>query len=126
MRGDEVVPSVEPSEAMRASLLFPGLGHKRVGRGLDGMARGALFAILATMAVVVLTSGLESPIATAVLAVFVIGAVAVYAGSAWEAHHLAGGGRSLASSKALLWISVGVVLGSVVLLAIAAISQARR
>lgn len=126
MRGDEASPSAEPSEAMRASLLFPGLGHRRVGRGLDGMARGALFAILATMSILVLASGLESPIATVVLAVFVIGTVAVYAGSAWEAHHLAGRGRPLVSSKVLLWVSVGVVLGSVVLLAIAAISQARR
>lgn len=125
MRRDEAPPSVEPSEAMRASLLFPGLGHKRVGRGLDGLARGALFAILATMAIVVLASGLESAIATVVLAIFVFGALAVYAGSTWEAHHLASGGRPLISSKALLWVSVGVVLGSVVLLAIAAVSAAR-
>lgn len=126
MRRGEAPPSAEPSEAMRASLLFPGLGHKRVGRGLDGMARGALFAVLATMSIVVLASGLDSPIATVVLAVFVIGTVTVYAGSAWEAHHLAGGSPPLISSKVLLWISVGVVLGSVLLLAVAAITQARR
>ena len=72
-----------------------------------------------------LASGLESAIATVVLAIFVVGAVAVYAGSAWEAHHLASGGHPLVSSKALSWVSVGVVLGSVALLAIAAVSVAR-
>ena len=98
--------------------------HKRVGRGWTDWPGAALFAILATMAIVVLASGLESAIATGVWL------------SSWSAPWPYTRGRlgrritsppgdALVSSKALSWVSVGVVLGSVALLAIAAVSAAR-
>ena len=88
---------------MVASLLFPGLGHRRVGRGLDGLARAVLFTLLAAMAATMLLSGVSSPVMFGVAALFVVGAVLVYAGSAWEASHIAEGGQPVVSSRTLLW-----------------------
>lgn len=126
MRQGEAPPPVEPREALVASLLFPGLGHKRVGRGLDGLARAVLFTLLAAMAVTMLLSGFGSPMLFVVAALFVGGAALVYAGSAWEASHIADGGQPVVSSRALLWATVVVVFGSVVLLAVTVVSATRR
>jgi hypothetical protein len=125
MRQDATPPAVEPRDAMVASLLFPGLGHRRIGRGLDGLARAVLFTLLAAMAATMLLSGVSSPVMFGVAALFVAGAVLVYAGSAWEASHIADGGQPVASSRALLWATVVVVFGSVVLLAVTVVSAAR-
>lgn len=110
---------------MVASLLFPGLGHRKIGRGLDGLARAVLFTLLVAMAVTMLLSGFGSPMLVGVAALFVGGAVLVYAGSAWEASHIADGGAPVVSSRALLWATVVVVFGSVVLLAVTVVSAAR-
>ncbi len=126
MRQDEIPPHVEPREALVASLQFPGLGHKKAGRAMDGLARGALFGVLAVMALVVLLSGVDTPASLGVLALFLGGALVVYGGSAWEAHHIADGGEPLVSSRALLWATVGVILGSIMLLAVSVVSVAKR
>ena len=125
MRQDATPPAVEPRDAMVASLLFPGLGHRRIGRGLDGLARAVLFTLLAAMAATMLLSGVSSPVMFGVAALFVVGAVLVYAGSAWEASHIAEGGQPVVSSRTLLWATVVVVFGSVVLLAVTVVSAAR-
>lgn len=126
MRTDEARPEVSPSDALSASFLFPGLGHRKIGRGLDGLARGVLFTVLAAMAATVLASGVDSPGTFGVLALFLGAALLVYLGSAWEAHHLAGGGEPLVSSRALLWATVAVIIGSVLLLAVSVVTVARR
>jgi len=126
MRQDDAPPRVDPKDAMSASLLFPGLGHRRVGRGLDGLARGVLFVVLAAMAATMFVSGIGSPGAFGVFALFLGGALIVYLGSAYEAYQLADGGRPLVSSRALLWATVVVILGSVLVLAASLVTAARR
>jgi hypothetical protein len=126
MRRDEAPPEIDPKDALRSSLLYPGLGHRKVGRGLDGLARGVLFTVLAAMAVTVLVSGVRSTGALAVFAVFFLAALLIYAGSTWEAYRLAEGGRPFVSSRALMWVTVVVIMTSVALLAASVVTVARR
>ncbi|HWC69591.1 MAG TPA: hypothetical protein VG993_00360 [Actinomycetota bacterium] len=126
MRQDETPDRVDPKEALSASLLFPGLGHRKVGRGLDGLARGVLFAVLAVMAATVLVSGVSSAGTFGVFALFLAAALLVYLGTAYEAHHLASGGSPIVSSRTLLWATVVVIIGSVMLLAVSLVTTARR
>jgi hypothetical protein len=125
MRQGEAPEPVDPKEALSASLLFPGLGHRKVGRGLDGLARGVLFSVLAAMAITILVSGVGSAGTFAVFSFFLVAALLVYVGSAYEAHRLASGGTPVVSSRALLWATVAVVMGSVTLLALSLVSAAR-
>ena len=126
MRSDEKLPEVEPSRALRRSLLFPGLGHALVGRPLDGVARGALFAMLLVMLLIVLLSGLSSSVAVVVFSLFLVMALVAYAGTAWEAYRLAEGEAPFVSSRTLLWITAGVILGSTALLAFTLAIVAKR
>jgi predicted RNA-binding Zn-ribbon protein involved in translation (DUF1610 family) len=126
MRQDERTPHVDPKDALSASLLFPGLGHRAVGRGLDGLARGVLFTVLAAMAATVFVAGVESAGMFGIFALFLGAALLVYLASAYEAYHLASGARPLVSSRALLWATVAVVLGSVMMLAVSVVTVARR
>ncbi|MGZ8583289.1 MAG: hypothetical protein ACXWX4_08275 [Actinomycetota bacterium] len=126
MRRDEAPATVDPADALRASLLFPGLGHRKVGRGLDGLARGVLFTVLAAMALTVLISGVRSAGALAVFALFFGAALLMYVGSAWEAYRLADGGRPFISSRALMWVTVVVIMTSVAVLAVSVVTAAKR
>ena len=126
MRADEKPPDIEPGAALRRSLLFPGLGHALVGRPLDGLARGALFAMLLVMLLIVLLSGLSSTVAVVVFFLFLAMAVVAYAGAAWEASRLAEGERPFVSSRTLLWVTAGVILGSSTLLAFTLAVVAKR
>ena len=126
MRQDEAPPTVDPKDALSASLLYPGLGHRKVGRGLDGLARGVLFTVLAAMAITVYVSGVGSSGTFGVFALFLGGALAVYLGSAYEAYRLAEGEGPLVSSRALLWATVVVIIVSVMLLAVSLVTAARQ
>ena len=126
MRQDEALPQVHPKDALSASLLFPGLGHHKAGRGLDGLARGVLFTVLAAMAATVVVSGVGSAATFGVFALFLGAALLVYFGSAWEAYHIADGGQAIVSSRMLLWATVAVILASVMLLALSVVTVARR
>lgn len=125
MRQDEAPPRIHPKDALSASLLFPGLGHRKAGRGLDGLARGVLFVVLATMTATVFVSGVSSAGTFWVFALFLGSTLAVYLGTAWEAYHIADGGRPLVSSRALLWATVAVIMASVMMLALSVIAAAR-
>ena len=126
MRQDEQRPEVDPKSALLWSLVFPGLGHRKVGRSADGLARGVLFAMLFAMALVAGLSGLGSAAALGLFALYLGLAIVVYAGSAFEAYRLAEGGEPIVSSRALLWVTVGVIMFSVVLLALTVVTAARR
>jgi hypothetical protein len=126
MRQDEAPPRVHPKDALSASLLFPGLGHRKVGRGLDGLARGVLFVVLTAMAATVFVSGVGSASTFGVFALFLGAALLVYFGSAWEAYHMADGGRAIVSSRALLWATVAVILASVMMLALSVVTFSNR
>lgn len=125
MRAEQNRPEVDADTVFRRSLLFPGLGHRAVGRGMDGLARGVLFAISAAMAILtgITAKGL---LTTIVFVVFVLAAIAVYVGSAIESRNLARGGGLLVSSRTLLWILVGLVFVSVSLLGLSVVTSLRK
>jgi hypothetical protein len=114
--------SAEPKEALAWSLIFPGLGHRIAGRPLDGLARGVLFGMSFGMALLLGVAGVRSGPTFAVFALFLLTALIVYAGSAYEAYRIAGGGDVLIGSRPLLWVLVGLILLSVVMLALAVAS----
>ena len=126
MRQADAPPKVDPIDALKASLLLPGLGHRKVGRSLDGLARGVLFAVLASMAATMFVAGVTTPGTFGVFALFLGAALLVYVGSAFEAYRLAEGGQPFVSSRALLWATVVVIIGSVLLLAVSVVTVARR
>ena len=125
MRQADAPPTVDPVDALKASLLFPGLGHRKVGRGLDGLARGVLFAVLASMAATMFISGVTTSGTFGVFVLFLGAALLVYVGSAFEAYRLAEGGEPFVSSRALLWATVVVIIGSVLLLAVSLVTATR-
>jgi len=112
----------EPKEALAWSLIFPGLGHRMAGRPLDGLARGVLFGMSFAMALLLGVAGVRSGPTFAVFALFLVTALVVYAGSAYEAYRIADGGDVLIGSRPLLWVLVGLILLSVVMLALAVAS----
>jgi len=125
MRDAGAAPEVRPRDALAWSLLFPGLGHRLAGRPLDGLARGVLFAVSFAMALLVGVAGVRSGPGLLAFALFALTTIAVYAGSAFEAHRLASGAGMLVSSRALLWVLVGVIMLSVVMLALAVVGATR-
>ena len=126
MRADEKSPDVPPPAAFRRSLIFPGMGHAMVGRSLDGIARGALFTMLLMMTGIVLLSGFSGALGWTVLGLFVAMCLIVYLETAWEAYRLADGEAPLISSRMLLWVATGVILGSSAILAYTLAIVARR
>jgi hypothetical protein len=114
--------SAEPKEALAWSLIFPGLGHRVVGRPLDGLSRGVLFGMSFAMALLLGVAGVRSGPTFAVFALFLLTALVVYGGSAFEAYRIAQGGDLLVASRPLLWVLVGLILLSVVMLALAVAS----
>jgi hypothetical protein len=123
---DQRRPEVDPAEAFRWSLVFPGLGHRRIGRGVDGIARGVLFSMALLMAIIAASAGLSAPALLAEFVLFLGMAVAVYVATAFEARRLAEGGEPLVSARTLLWLTVGVVLTSGLILGLAMAGAGRR
>jgi hypothetical protein len=122
---EEERPSVEPREALVRSLVFPGLGHRKLGRGLDGLARGVLFGVAFLMAL--LTGlGAKGGVLVVVFGLFLVVALGVYVLSAYEAYHMARGGDVLVGSRVLLWALVLVIFLAVALLAVSAVSTTKQ
>jgi ribosomal protein L40E len=118
-------PSVEPRDALAWSLVFPGLGHRKLGRPLDGLARGVLFGVAFLFAI--LTGlGANNPLLFAVFVLFLVVGLGVYALSAYEAYRMAQGGAVLVGSRVLLWALVLVIFLAVALLAVSAVSSTRQ
>jgi hypothetical protein len=125
MREEPDRPAVDPKDALAWSLMFPGLGHRKIGLPLDGLARGVLFGVAFAMALLVGFAGVRSGPTFGVFALFLLTALAVYVMSAVEAYRIAHGGTQLVSSRALLWVLVVVILASVVMLALAVATAAK-
>jgi hypothetical protein len=126
MRQDVHRPDVDPKDALVRSLIFPGLGHRLLGYPIEGIARGALFAMLAAMTVLVFLTGVRSGVLRSALILFLVMALAVYVGSAYEAHRMAEGGGLLVQGKQLMWITVAAVLLCIGLLAVSVMTTAKR
>ena len=122
LQQDQQLPSVSPRDALLWSLTFPGIGHAKLGRTGEGIARGTLFVLTFGLTLVVGLSGVSSAALTGVVLVLLTCAFAVYAGSAWEAYRIADGGEPFVSARVLLWITVGVVMLAVALLATSVMS----
>jgi RNA polymerase subunit RPABC4/transcription elongation factor Spt4 len=126
MRQDAPRPEVEPGSAVARSLVFPGLGHRSMGLGLDGLARGVLFAMMAALTLVVFGSGVRSGLLLGVALLLLVMTLGVYLGTAYEARRIASGGGPFVGTRTLLWITVGVIMGSVVLLGITVAAVGKR
>ena len=126
MKADDEPIRIEPKDALTWSLIYPGLGHRKAGRGAEGVARGALFTLSLILLLMVVLSGLGSIGQSAMVALYLTTTLIVYLGSAAEAYRIAGGGAPFVSSRTLLWVTVGLLLVSIGLLALTATVLVRR
>jgi ribosomal protein L40E len=125
----KTVPVVEPQAAAVWSMLWPGLGHWKLGRRTDAVARFAMFAWAfgALLILVVSRFGKGGLGPTFPLFVLFLGAsLMIYVVSAMDAYRLAAGDAPVMSSRALLWTSAGLVFLSVLIATFVTLPAARR
>lgn len=129
LAGPEAAPEVEPQTAAVWSMLWPGLGHWKLGRRADAVARFAMFAWAFGGLLVLLVSrfGKGGLGPTFPLFVLFLGAsLMIYVVSAMDAYRLAAGDAPVMSSRALLWMSAGLVFLSVLIATFVTLPAARR
>ena len=126
MREERARPKVDPGDAFRRSLLYPGLGHRMVGRAIDGFARAVLFGMLVLVTSMLGLSGVSTGAVRFLFLTYAAATISVYLMTALEARRLAEGGDLLVSSRALLWAAVGILLLSIVMVALVIGTAARR
>jgi hypothetical protein len=115
-------PTVAPRDAFLWSLIFPGLGHAKIGRAPDGIARGTLFVLTFGLALVIMLSGVSNPAVFAVVVLLLVAALTIYLGSAAEAYRIAEGAAPFVSARALLWATVALIMVAVSLLAMSVVT----
>lgn len=125
MRSATTRDPVDPHDALMRSLIFPGLGHRMVGRTTDGAVRGGVFAISLAAALIAGLSGVRSAAMLIIVLAFLLIAVAVYVVAALEASQLARGGDLIVSSRTILWVLVGAIFLSVAVAGFAVVSATR-
>jgi len=127
MRQETARERVDPRVAFRRSLMFPGLGHRMIpGREVDGFARGVLFAMLLIATLMLGFSGVRAGAVQFLFLMYLLASVLVYVLTAFEASRLAEGGEPLVSSRALLWATVGILIMSIIVVALVIGTAARR
>lgn len=114
-REPEREPRIPPSSALIWSLVWPGLGHVKAGRRVDGVARMVLFAWTSGTVLVLLVSRSGLGRAAPLLWLYALAALALYAVSAVDARRLAGGEDPVVGPRPLLWASVALIVLSIVL-----------
>ena len=117
---------VDPRDAAIRSLIFPGLGHRALGRGLDGLARGVLFAVTFGLGLLLAIAAAGSAALVGAFILFLVAGIGIYAMSAVEAHRLASGGQPLVPTNVLMWVLVGVVFVGISLLVVGVVSTTHR
>ncbi len=125
----EAVPEIVPQTAAVWSLAWPGLGHWKAGRRADGVARMVLFGWTFGALMVLLISrfgkgGLGPTVPLFLL--FALSSLAIYVVSALDAYRIAAGDDPILGSRALLWVSAGLVVLSVVIASFITLPGARR
>lgn len=125
----EVRPEIDPQTAAVWSMVLPGLGHWRLGRKADAVARFAVFgwafgALLAILISRIGTGGLGPTLP--LVALFVAASVGIYVISAVDAYRIAAGDQPVLGSRALLWASVGLIFASVLIATFVTFPAARR
>ena len=126
---DDERPEMDPQSAAVWSMVFPGLGHWKLGRRADAIARFAMFAWAfgALMILVVSRVGKGGFGPTFPLFVlFAFASATIYVLSAVDAYRIAAGEEPLVSSRALLWASAGLVFLSVLIASFVTLPSARR
>jgi ribosomal protein L40E len=122
LRQQEERPAIPAREAFLWSLTFPGVGHAKLGRGPDGIARGTLFVLTFGLTLVIVLSGVSTGPVFAVVLLLLVSALTIYLGSAAEAYRIAEGGGPFVSARALLWATVALIMLSVALLALSVVT----
>lgn len=125
----EPAPQVEPQTAAVWSLVFPGLGHWKVGRRPDAIARMVLFAwTFGTLAVLLVSRFGKGGLGPTfpLFALFLGAAAAVYVLSAVDAYRAAAGDTPLVGARVLLWGSAALVVLSVLIATFVTLPAARR
>jgi len=125
----EAPPEIEPQTAAVWSMLWPGLGHWKLGRRTEAVARFVMFAWSFGALMVLLVSrfgkgglGPTFPL----FALFLAASLMIYVVSAVDAYRLAAGDEPLMSSRTLLWTSAGLVFLSVLIATFVTLPAARR
>lgn len=125
----KAAPEIEPQTAAVWSMLWPGLGHWKLGRRTDAVARFVMFAWAfgALMVLLVSRFGKGGLGPTLPLFVLFLGAsLMIYVVSAIDAYRLAAGDAPVMSSRTLLWTSAGLVFLSVLIATFVTLPAARR
>ena len=106
---------VPASRAVVWSLVFPGLGQAVLGHGLDGLSRAVVFlwSLGSAAAFLSVQGKARTPAVSALAVLFLLIALVIYALTALDARRLAEGREQVLSSRALIWVSAGLVLFSV-------------
>lgn len=125
-RQDAGRPEISPRDALLWSLIFPGVGHAKAGRTADGIARGTLFVLTFGLTLVVALGGVSNAALLGVIVLLVLSAISIYLGSAFEAYRIADGGDAFLSPRALLWVTVAVIMLAVALLAASVLTVSGR
>lgn len=125
----EVGPQVDPQIAAVWSMVFPGLGHWRLGRRGDAIARFAMFGWSFGALLILLVSrfgkGGLGPTFPLFL-VFLLASVTIYVLSAVDAYRIAAGEEPIVGSRALLWGSVGLIVLSMLVATFVTLPATRR
>ncbi len=107
-------PSIDPKDAAKWSLVFPGLGHAKIGRAAEGMARAVLFVWPMVTAVLVALAHVPAlGFVKGLTVVFVFAALLAYALAAIDAYRQAVGDPPILSPRYLLYGTAGLVITSV-------------
>jgi hypothetical protein len=117
---EQVQASVDPGRATGLSLIFPGLGHRVLGRAAEGLARAVVFLWTMGMGVAILATagGFNAgPFLPVVIVLFAAAAI-VYGTTAADAGRIARGASPIMTSRMLLYGSTGLMFAVVAILVI--------
>ena len=113
--------------ALALSLFLPGLGHWKLGRKGDAVARFVLVVWVfgAGLALALARSGKGLGPLASLLLLFVGSMLILWLVSAIDAYRIASDERPLVSARMLLWASAGLIVASTVLATLIALPAAR-
>ena len=125
---EERGPTMDPERAAVWSLVFPGLGHWKLGHRADAIARFVLFGwTFGTLCVLIVSrlgkGGMGPTFALFVL--FASSSALVYALSVLDAYRLAKGEEPVVGTRMLLWSSAGLVILSMLIATLVTLPRAR-
>lgn len=117
---EPVQTSVDPERAIGLSLIFPGLGHRVLGRAAEGLARAVVFLWTIGMGVAILATagGFNAGPFLPVVVVLFAAAAIVYVTTAADAGRIARGDAPIMNSRMLLYGSTGLMFAIVAILVI--------